>query len=220
MSFLLNRRLDEKEGSGDYIDFYLKLAATIGANSMERRTHFPIPNDAPELKLLIPEIGKSYFVIHPGASTPEKRWSAANWGRLISKVLSGNARYQMVLVSGPGEKKLCDEIRASVPKAFGKRVFVFAERPLMETAVVMHGARLVFCLDSASRHLAAALGTATISLVTRWILPTWGLYNEKDSHYILAADVPRDSYSIDTITVQEVDRVFHRALRKPHAAKR
>lgn len=220
MSFLLNHLLAEKEGSGDYIDFYLKLAGTIGATSMARRTSFYIPDDAPKLQRLIPEIGKIYFVIHPGASTPEKRWSAMNWGRLISKILSLNSGYQMILVSGPGEKALCDDVYAAVPKTFSKRVCVFAERPLIETAVVMQGARLVFCLDSASRHIAAALGTATISLVTRWILPTWGLYSENESHYILAADVPRDSYNIERISVNEVVDLFHRAIGKPRAAKR
>ena len=220
LSFLLNRRLDEREGSGDYIDFYLKIAGTIGAVSADRHTSFPIPVGAPAVKSLIPGMGKSSFVIHPGASTAQKRWSAENWAEVARKILGINAAHRIVLVSGPGEKYLCDEIHALMTAQNRKRVFIFAERPLVETAVVMRGARLVFCLDSAARHLAAALGTPTISLVTQWILPNWGLYSEQESHYVVAADVPRDSYDISSIEIKDVMAAFRKAMRGLSAARR
>lgn len=214
MSWLLNRRLHEREGSGDYIDFYLQLAHLIGGTGNSRRTVFPIPANTPPVQKLIPEIGSLYFAIHPGASVAEKRWPKENWARLIAEILRQKKAAKFILVCGPGETALCEAIVASADKALRSRIILFAERPLVETARVLSQARLVFCLDSASRHLAAAIGVPSISLITKWILPTWGLYSESDAQYILAADVPRDSYDISSISVLEVMALFTRAMKR------
>jgi heptosyltransferase-1 len=214
MSSLLNRRLSEREGSGDYIDFYLKLAHLVGGTGNSRRTVFPLPHETPLAQKLIPGINPFYFAIHPGASVPEKRWPAENWARLITEILKQKKAAQFVLVCGPGETPLCEAIIASADKALRRRITLFAERPLVETARVLSQARLVFCLDSASRHLAAAIGVPSISLMAQWILPTWGLYSETDAHFILAADVPRDSYEISSISVREVMALFTRAMKR------
>lgn len=220
MSFLPNRRLDDREGSSDYIDFYVRLAGLIGGTPGIRRTAFPIPAGSPSVKQLLPDVRGGYFVIHPGASLAEKRWPAGRWAGLIAAIGEKRSAAKFVLVSGPGESALCDSIRDAVtsPRLRAK-VIIFGEQPLLETAIIMRSATLVFSLDSAARHLAAALGTPTISLVTKWILANWGLYSEKESHYAIAADVPRDNYSIDSISVKDVMVLFTRATGKTGGPK-
>jgi ADP-heptose:LPS heptosyltransferase len=213
-SFLLNRKLADREGSGDYIDFYLKLAFLLGASAASRQTKFPLPANFFVGKL-IPGLGKKYLAIHPGASSAGKRWPAENWVKLIEQLCGANPKLQFVLLSGPGEAALCTEIRAAIRKSNTvRRVLLFCERPLTETAAVMRSARMVFCLDSASRHLAAALEVPSISLMTKWILPTWGLYTPAQRQYIVAADMPRESYDVSSITVKKVASLYKR-----HAAK-
>ncbi|MBX3722013.1 MAG: glycosyltransferase family 9 protein [Turneriella sp.] len=220
MSFLLSRRLDDREGSADYIDFYVRLAVLIGGTPGIRRTTFPIPAGSPSVKQLLPEVRDGYFVIHPGASLAEKRWPAGRWAELIAAVGNKRPAAKFVLISGPGEGRLCDEIRNAVGSAALRgRVVIFAEHPLLETAIIMRPASLVFCLDSASRHLAAALGVPTISLMAKWILPTWGLYAPEQKQFTLAADVPRDNYSIESISVNDVMALFMRATRNNGGAK-
>lgn len=207
LSFLLNRLMTDTEGSADYIDFYLRLSYLVGANATDRRTYFPVPAD------LRAPIVADYVALHPGASLAEKRWPASRWAQLIAALATEHAQLSFLLIGGPGEASLCEEISAALPHSVPKeRVVVMAARPLTETAAALKAANLVFCLDSAARHLAAAVGTPTISLVARWILPTWGLYDEAQGHYVLAADVPRDHYSVDSIQVAEVLSIYRRAV--------
>lgn len=214
MSFLLNRRLEAREGSGDYIRFYLSLAHLIGGVGTSRRTFFPLPAGTPAAQTLITHLGKSYFVIHPGASMAEKRWPAPNWVELINAISKRAKAVKFVLVCGPGEKNICEEILAAASPLARRRISLFTERPLVETAAVFKAAQMVFCLDSASRHLAAALGVPSLSLMASWILPTWGLYSEKDFQFTIAANVPRDSYDISSISVSEVMALFTRAMKQ------
>jgi len=208
LAFLLNRKLSEKEGSADYIDFYLRIAALAGATDFSRQTKFPLPQH------LQPPVSGKYIAIHPGASLTAKRWPPENWALLIERIARPSKGLRFVLLCGPGEKYLCEEIYTALrSEILKRRVLLFTEKPLVETAAAMATAQVVFALDSAARHLAAAVRTPTIALVAQWTLPTWGLYSKKNFQFTLAADVPRDVYDITSISVSAVaDAYFRQAL--------
>ncbi len=215
LSWLLTEKLAEKEGARDFIDFYLNLAALIAPIERQRKTTFVIPTTAPPLGHILPKIKTPFIVIHPGASSERKRWPAANWAKLITAIAVLEKKLQFVLVSGPNESQLCDAIFNALDlKKVRDRTTIFAEHPLLETAIVMKHSKLVFCLDSASRHLAAAIGTPSISLMTQWILPTWGLYTEAQRQFVVASDALVDDYDISKISVSEVMKVYKDTARK------
>jgi ADP-heptose:LPS heptosyltransferase len=215
LSWLLTEKLPEKEGVRDFIDFYLNLAALIAPIQRQRDTIFAIPKTAPQLSKILPKVKNPYIVIHPGASAEKKRWPAENWARLITAVAAFEKKQQFVLVSGPNESHLCDAIFKSIaPEKIRERTIVLPERPLLETAVVMKHARLVLCLDSASRHLAAGLRSPTLTLMTKWILPTWGLYPQEQGHFVIASDAPRDDYDISVLSVAAVFAAYKNSVRK------
>lgn len=217
LTFLLNRTLAAREGSTDYIEFYLRIAELVGATDFSRQTKFPLPKNFTQ-----PVTGK-YIAIHPGASLATKRWSTENWVLLIERIARIQKTLRFVLLCGPGEKYLCEEIYAALrSEALKRRMILFTERPLVETATAMAAAEVVFALDSAARHLAAAVGTPTIALVAQWILPTWGLYSTDDLQFALAANVPRDAYDITSISAAEVARLYfkRRRLFVKHQTKR
>jgi len=203
-SFLLTHTLREREGSGDFLDYYLKQASLIGATNLKRTTYFPLSKKTANFKK------QSHLIaIHPGASLAEKRWPAANWAELIEILAKRKTAAQFVLLAGPGENFLCEEIFACLNTAKARsRVRLTGELPLVDSAEIMASASVLFCLDSASRHLAAALHVPTVALMTRWILPLWGLYSEKEDHRVVLSDAPRDSYSIAAVSVADVLGVF------------
>lgn len=109
--------------------------------------------------------GRSTVMVHPGASGPGKRWSADHFSRLASQLM--NASNPVLLCEGPLDGGVVDKVVSglSVNNAESPLRRVRIEN-LMHLAAVIQHCRLYIGNDSGIGHLAAALGTPTLSIFT------------------------------------------------------
>ena len=101
--------------------------------------------------------GKSYCVLHAGASTPLKQWPAARW-RALGERLAAHG-YAVVLSAGPGEAALLDAIDPE--QAWPRHPGTLSLAALWR---VLAGAALVVCPDTGIAHLARLVGVPTVAL--------------------------------------------------------
>jgi ADP-heptose:LPS heptosyltransferase len=111
--------------------------------------------------------GRPIAVVHPGASDPRRRWPAERFARVAAELSDAGAT--VVVVGAAGERELCDVVvqgaRSGDERA---RVASLAGRlSLGELAAALGDADVVIANDSGPRHLAHALGTATVGIY--WI---------------------------------------------------
>jgi heptosyltransferase-3 len=104
-------------------------------------------------------------MVHPGASGPSKRWGADHFSRLASQLM--NTSNQVLLCEGPLDGDVGDEVvsglRANNAESPLRRVGI---ENLIHLAAVIQRCRLYIGNDSGIGHLAASLGTPTLSIFT------------------------------------------------------
>jgi ADP-heptose:LPS heptosyltransferase len=116
---------------------------------------------------LAAEIGRGLpiVMVHPGASHPRKRWGADHFSCLASQLM--NASTQVLLCEGPLDGDVVDEVvsglRVNNAESPLRRVRI---ENLIHLAAVIQRCRLYIGNDSGIGHLAAAIGTPTLSIFT------------------------------------------------------
>jgi heptosyltransferase-1 len=104
-------------------------------------------------------IAGEYVVVGPGGSWRAKCWPAQRFGELC-RALEQNRGLRVVLIQGPGEKSVVEEVaRAAAPA----RPVILATTIEELMGLVAH-AQCVIAVDSGPLHLAAALGTPVVGL--------------------------------------------------------
>jgi ADP-heptose:LPS heptosyltransferase len=149
----------------------LRLMAHLGWESDNERLEFPIdPRGAGEVASL-PEadtFGRPYVVLHPGASTPNRRWPPASFAAVGDEL--ARAGYGVVLTGSHAER----DVTAAVARAMEAPAVDLAGRTGLDAlAVVLRRATLLVCNDTGVSHLAAALRVPSVvvfrdSSVERW----------------------------------------------------
>ncbi len=117
----------------------------------------PAAAEASLERLLAPLEGKSFVVIFPGASIPERRWGAGRYGRVAEAL--NHEGYPVVVVGGNGDREQGDLIVAA-----GRGLNLAGRTSLAETAAVLARSSLLVSGDSGVLHLAVGLGGRTVSL--------------------------------------------------------
>lgn len=127
---------------------------------------------APENPCLrVPSPERSYFTLALGAGARDKRWDAGRFAELGRKIHQETGAEGKVLL-GPAELEQMD--RAELGRLFSDPFFSFFEaRPLRELARCLAGSFLHVGNDSGPSHLAAALGTKTLTLFGPSVVEHW-----------------------------------------------
>jgi len=117
--------------------------------------------DSGELRVTPPPdvshlVGTGHVVVHPGATAPARMPSPRHSRRLVEALASHGHR--VVVTGGPAERALTADVAAGVATDLGGRT-TFAE-----LAGVLARARAVVVGNTATAHLAAAVGTPVVSL--------------------------------------------------------
>ena len=102
----------------------------------------------------LPQETREALVLVPGASTQPKRWSAEYYAAL-GKRWDG----PVVVLGGPGERRLVASVAEHIPKAVA-----LAEDGFAETLRWMARARVAVSGDSGLMHLAGACGVPVVAL--------------------------------------------------------
>lgn len=159
------------------VDYYLRLAETIGCPSETRRLELTTTTadeqwaDQVFESLGVRRDGRLVTINCSGAYGGAKLWPIEYFTELARRV-ANDLDHDVLVMCGPNELRSAKEI---VRQAGNRRVFSMAEQPLgIGTAkACIRRSRLMISTDSGPRHVAAALGCAVITLYGP-MLPVWG----------------------------------------------
>ncbi|HTB81742.1 MAG TPA: glycosyltransferase family 9 protein [Opitutaceae bacterium] len=100
------------------------------------------------------------LLVHPGSRSPFRLWPAEKFAAVCDRV-QDQLGIQAVLVGGPGEKELIEEIRRHA-----QMHLLTLEEPLSlpRFAALARLGTLLLCHDSGPMHIAAAVGTPVVAL--------------------------------------------------------
>ncbi|MFL5679425.1 MAG: glycosyltransferase family 9 protein [Chloroflexota bacterium] len=183
----------------------LRLMAHLGWPSDDERLEFPIDAAADSrLATLIDgaALTTPYVVIHPGASTANRRWSAASFAAVADDLARGG--YRIVLTGTEHER----DVTAAVARAMTTPPIDLAGRTKLDTlAAVLRGASVLVCNDTGVSHLAAALRVPSVVVFRDSSVERW-------------APLDRERHRVATGPVRQVLSEARRLLRRsePHAA--
>jgi heptosyltransferase-1 len=104
--------------------------------------------------------GRQFAVLHYGTTWPTKLWAVENWQALVQRLLA-ETELAPVLTWGSAEEQAVVERIAAVS---GGRAVVWPRGTLPELAALLAGAAVVVGGDTGPIHIAAAVGTPTVSL--------------------------------------------------------
>lgn len=178
------------------VERQLALVAHVGFVTADDRLHFDLPAAALQVahrKMLRAGVDRRrpYVVVHPGASAPSRRWPAVDFARAADLLAFD---HQIVLVGGTADAPLVDRMRATM---HSPAAVLVNELSLTELGVLIGGARVLLCNNSAPAHIAAALGTPVVVLYaltngqhTPWRGPARVLYRDVPCRNCMRSECP------------------------------
>jgi asparagine synthase (glutamine-hydrolysing) len=151
------------------------------------------------------------IAIAPGAKRSTNLWVPERFVE-VGRELSGQG-CAIALVGGKSEVELCTRIAAEIGS--GARSFA-GELSVAESSELLRRCKLVVCVDSGVQHIAAAVGTPTVSLFSFWQMRgKWHPYGPRNvvlqewvpCHTCLLDECPNANRCMTAIEVKDV--VFH-----------
>lgn len=146
------------------VDRHLALMAHLGAPPADSgELELPIrPEEEAAQAALLARTGLrpgAYAVLHPGATSPSRRWPAERFAEVGDAL---RARGLEVAVSGvPGEEALTATVVAAME---APALDLCGATSLGGAAALCRDAALVVCNDTGTGHIAAATGTPSVTL--------------------------------------------------------
>ncbi|GAA4055534.1 glycosyltransferase family 9 protein [Agromyces indicus] len=101
-------------------------------------------------------------VVHPGATDPRRRWPVERFAHVVGALLDDGA--EVALVGDPSDRRIEAELASSLGASGGRLHRLAGRSGLGETAAVFERAAVVVANDSGPRHLAQAVGAATVGI--------------------------------------------------------
>ena len=195
----------------------LDLVAEVGAVSADERMRIEVPAAARRAAagVLAPlglGDGRSFAVLHPGASAPSRRCPPELLAAAAS-ALHGQG-VQLVLTGSPGEAALTEEVSrlAGVPA-----VSLAGRLELPELVAVLERASLLVSGNTGPVHVAAALGTPVVDLYaltnpqhTPWMVESRVLSHDVPCRWCLKSVCPMGHHHC--LTLVRPDEVAEAAL--------
>lgn len=147
------------------VDHHLALLAPLGVHDASREVHLVLPPWAQEkaAKLVFAHgLDDGFIVLHPGSARAEKFWVPERWAE-VADHFQAEVPQRFVLTGGPSamEQKHIAAIKAA---AHHPILDLSGQIDLLTLAALFQRARLLVTIDSASMHLASALGTRQVAL--------------------------------------------------------
>ena len=148
--------------SGHVIEKNLTFAAVLGADTFPIGFPLKVPHSAAlDAVHATGESadGRSFAILNPGASWPNKRWPPERFGA-VGQWLNRELGLRSVVTWGIGERALA---AAVVAESAGSAELAPATS-IADLAAIVREAELVISGDTGPAHLAAALGTPVVGL--------------------------------------------------------
>ena len=158
-------------GEGHELDRLLGLVRWLGGRAVPAMLDFPeVLADLASSVPLLDEIGdQPYVCIHPGASRVDRRWSVEGFARVARALHALGLR--VVVTGSRGEAELAEAVGrvAAVPT-----VHAAGRTSTGALAAVLRRAALVVANDTGAAHLAVAVGTPAVVVITTSDADRWG----------------------------------------------
>ena len=224
--FLLTQSVMDRrhEGLKHESEYALDIIRAFGINQtadlLPHLTIYPY-EEAQVLKLLEAEScgpDDEIIAFHPGASCISKKWPLERFAELGKKILQGTS-YRLAIIGGAEEKASGDFLK----KELGDDVMNLAGKlNLKILAAVLKRCRLLVSNDSGPVHVAAAVGTRTLTIFGRnqagLSSVRWRALGE--GHVVIQKDVGcvvclahRCSIGFECLKAVEVDEVYDHVRR-------
>ena len=152
---MMKQRGEEGYGCGHAIDNTLAMAGALGIEP-SCKNHFIHVDEADTGQL----DGGSYFMVHPGASRPRKRWPVDRWIHVVRRIQAAGGGY--CVVTG-GEDEF-DTARMICCATGEKSLNMAGKLSLKQLAAWQQRAELFISGDTGPYHLAVAVGCPTVTL--------------------------------------------------------
>lgn len=155
------------EGTRHETEYNLELAAVLGATTQDRIPHLTVPeSDQRTVRHLLDDAGvpptATLIALHPWTSDPAKQWPLPLMAELIEALAADETR-GLLLIGGPEEEERARHFVAGVHAP----VVSFTGRlSLRQLAALLQHCRVLVSNDSGPVHVAAAVGTPTVTLFT------------------------------------------------------
>ncbi|UXM91867.1 glycosyltransferase family 9 protein [Paenarthrobacter sp. JL.01a] len=148
-------------------DRWLEVAGLAGAPTIIFPPLLPKPEHQQGIKGLKDPDRSSLVVVHPGATDPRRRWPASYFAEAAAGIAAEGA--QVLIVGDRSEKALAREVAElagrHLPEGQRQAVrSVAGELEIGELAALLAEATVMLASDSGPRHLAQAMGTATVGI--------------------------------------------------------
>jgi heptosyltransferase-1 len=196
------------------VEINLSLLETIGLTVA--RPEFPIDHvNSDAARQAAALTGGRYAILNPGAAWPNKRWPPARFAAL-ARALRERRGIASVVLWGPGEEPLAQEIVAAAPGA----AVLAPKTTIADLVALARGSALIVSGDTGPMHVAAALGVPVVGI--------FGPTRPSRNGPLAAADVTvtrdttcqchhlrrctRDRMCLEDIEVDEVLRAVERRL--------
>jgi len=231
--YFLNRRVKVHRSLCDRheVEYNLDLVKPLGVEHFAKKIQFPLSEgDKDFARDLLREKGIApgtpYIVIHPGHRGSALNWSVEKYAELTGR-LCQRTDLRVVLTAGETETELIGRLTACLPPlpVAQKPVLLIGECTLKQLTAVYERAECFISGSTGPMHLAAAVGTPTVSLFcpipdttpVRW--GPWGNVstilmpkNLKCAHCAVGFCDKQDP--MDAITVGEVQQAVEKYIQK------
>jgi heptosyltransferase-2/heptosyltransferase-3 len=125
------------------------------------------------------------FCIHPGSGTWVKQWTEKNWA-IVADTLVEQLDATVVFTGSESELALVKTITAQMKQPY---CIIAGETNIGQLAALYTRARVVLGPDSGPMHLAAAVGTPTVTLYGPADPVEFGPWGSHRRHIVLASDI-------------------------------
>lgn len=176
----------ELQGLLQFVRALARRAPTAGDDAL----HFPLTTaDRAQLASAATAAGAAlragdYICVHPGARGRTRRWPTLKFAQVADAL--ANAGYRVVLTGSAAERDLVSAVAAAMRT---QPLRLDGATSLGALAALLADARLLVCNDTGVSHLAAALKTPSVVVVTGSDPARWAP-QDRARHRVLSHPVP------------------------------
>jgi len=227
-SFLYDRRVQVHRSRCDRheADYNLDLVRALGLVPKESSILFPLKKGERSFArtyLKAKGITGPYVVMHPGHRGSALNWKPERYGELLRGL--GRKGMKALVTGGPDERTLLKKVEEIAGPSGKGRAFAPGELDLRSLAAVLEGASCLVSGSTGVMHLAAAVGTPTVSLFCPIPATTpvrWGPWGNKNTVLMpKGLDCPgckvgacRRHDPMDAILVQDVLKAVEKYVKR------
>jgi ADP-heptose:LPS heptosyltransferase len=140
---------------------FLEVVGLVGAVPVELEPSLAVTAaDRDAAAAVLGDLTDPLVAIHPGATDPRRRWPPASFAA-VARALAGRGARIALVGTGADDEKAAAAIAADLPVP---PLDLVGRLGLGATLGVLERCRLLVGNDSGPRHLAGAVGTATVSV--------------------------------------------------------